>query len=126
MQRLSITTLLLCLVACSKPLPELKGIDRERWIDDKNACGGKRALMEEALKTEKDKLKGLSEMDVVELLGKPDENELYKRNQKFFSYYVTAGPDCDDHEELPRRLVIRFNALGYAQLVSLAQSGPAP
>lgn len=123
MRRFSPLVLLFCLSACTRPLPELEGVNREVWIGDKNACNGKRALMEAALDTEKEKLKGLSEMDVVELLGKPDENELYKRNQKFFSYYVTPGPDCDDHEELPRKLVIRFNAMGYAQLVSLSQTG---
>jgi hypothetical protein len=123
MPRFSPLILLLCLAACTKPLPELEGLDTGRWKEDKNACAGKRALMEASLMTEKDKLKGLSEMDIVELLGKPDENELYKRNQKFFSYYVTPGPDCPDHEELPKKLVIRFNAMGYAQLVALSQAG---
>lgn len=123
MQRLSLLALLFTLATCSKPLPELEGIDRQAWIDDKNGCGGKRAVMESAVNTEMEKLKGLSELDVVELLGKPDEHELYKRNQKFYSYFVTAGPDCDGHGEESRRLVIRFNAMGYAQLVSISSAG---
>lgn len=123
MQRLSLFTFLLCLTACSKPLPELQGIDLAVWQQDKNACNGKRLLMEAAITTEKDKLKGLSEMDVVELLGKPDVHELYRRNQKFFYYYVTPGPDCADPEEQSRKLEIRFNAMGYAQLVSISNTG---
>lgn len=120
MQRLSLLFILLSVVSCSKPLPQLEGIDREVWIEDRNACGGKRSLMEVALGKEMEKLKGLSELDVVGLLGKPDEHELYKRNQKFYSYYLTAGPGCPDQAELPRMLVIRFNAMGYAQLVSIS------
>lgn len=123
MQRLSLLALFLSLAACSKPLPELEGINRQAWMEDKNGCNGKRALMETAVSTEMDKLKGLSEMDIVELLGKPDEHELYKRNQKFYSYYVTAGPDCTVPDETPRRLVVRFNAMGYAQLVSISNTG---
>lgn len=123
MPRISLAALVLCLVACSKPMPDLKGIDRVVWKDDKNGCNGKRSLMEGAITAEKEKLKGLSEMDVVELLGKPDEHELYKRNQKFFSYYVTPGPDCPEADEEPLRLIVRFNAMGYAQLVSLSYKG---
>lgn len=123
MPRFSLLLAVLLLAGCGKPLPELEGMNLEAWKDDKNGCAGKRAPMEAALTGEMEKLKGLREMEIVELLGRPDENELYKRNQKFFSYYVTAGPDCNPHEELPRKLVIRFNAMGYAQLVSLTQAG---
>lgn len=107
------------LSSCGSPLPELNGVDTSRWKEDKFGCSGQRQEMESALSQEVHKLKGLSEMDVVDLLGRPDENELYKRNQKFFYYYVTPGPDCANPAELPRRLVIRFNAMGYAQLVSI-------
>lgn len=79
-------------------------------------------MMESALTAEVNKLRGLSEMDIVKLLGRPDENELYKRNQKFYSYYVTPGPDCPEHEDIPRKLVVRFNAMGYAQLVSVGDA----
>lgn len=119
MRRPSALVFILLFAACSNPLPELAGIDRNVWIEDKKGCAGKRSGMQEALSREKEKLKGLSEMDIVALLGKPDENELYKRNQKFYSYYVTPGPDCAEAEEQPQRLVIRFNAMGYAQLVTL-------
>jgi len=121
MQRFRIAFLFLLLVpiACSNPLPKLEGVDTSAWKDDKLGCSGRRQEMEAALVKEMDKLKGLSEMQVVDLLGRPDENELYKRNQKFYFYYVTPGPDCPTAEELPRRLSVRFNAMGYAQLVSV-------
>ena len=123
MQRLKVILLLLC-IGCGKPLPDLQGVDAARWRADKNACLGYRREMEHALTLEKDKLKGLSEMEIVNLLGRPDKNELYKRNQKFYCYYVSPGPDCNDAEEQPTQLIIRFNAMGYAQLVSVGLSGP--
>lgn len=119
MVRFSIVFLLFVAVACSNPLPALEGVDTSAWKDDKMGCSGRRQEMETALVKAMDKLKGLSEMEVIELLGRPDENELYKRNQKFYFYYVTPGPDCPADEVLPRRLSVRFNAMGYAQLVSI-------
>lgn len=107
------------LIACSKPLPNLDGMDLEKWKEDKRGCLGQRAAMEPVLGKELEKLKGLAEMDVIALLGRPDENELYKRNQKFYNYFITPGPDCPDHQPIPAKLVIRFNAMGYAQMVSI-------
>lgn len=123
MFRLSTVCFLLC-IGCTKTLPTLEGVDTERWRADKNACLGYRHDTEDALTREKDKLKGLSEMDIVDLLGRPDKNELYKRNQKFYCYYVSPGPDCDNAVELPTQLIIRFNAMGYAQLVSVGSTEP--
>jgi hypothetical protein len=123
MLRLSAILFLLCL-GCAKQAPTLEGVDTERWRADKNACLGYRHETEVALTRDKEKLKGLSEMDIVNLLGRPDKNELYKRNQKFFCYYVSPGPDCDSPDERPVQLIIRFNAMGYAQLVSVGNTAP--
>lgn len=118
MRRVSLL-LLVVVIACSKPLPTLEGIDLHKWRNDKFGCAGDRQPMMATLTAQSDKLKGLKEMDVIELLGKPDENELYKRNQKFYNYYVSPGPDCPEHKDLPDKLIIRFNAMGYAQLVTV-------
>lgn len=115
--------LILCafiLCSCGKDLPELEGIDLVIWKDDKNACNGKRAEMLQSMETEKSKLIALSEMDIVTLLGKPDQNELYKRNQKFYTYFVQPADACHSGQgNHPKRLVIRFNAMGLAKEVSL-------
>lgn len=117
--RLSALLILFLLSACSKPLPTLEGIDLDKWKDDKNGCLGIRQSMEEAIQREHSKLKGLSEMDIIEMLGRPDQNELYKRNQKFFYYYIRPGNMCSNPEPTFVRLEIRFNAMGYAQLVAV-------
>jgi hypothetical protein len=73
-----------------------------------------------ALEDQSEKLLALSQQDVIRLLGKPDENELYKRNQKFFYYFVHPSKACSDTVTLkPKKLVIRFNAVGLAKEVEL-------
>jgi hypothetical protein len=111
--------LLLTLMSCGKSLPDLEGIDQQSWGDDKGGCKNLRAGMIDDLRSQKDKLLALSEMQLVELLGMPDENELYKRNQKFYYYYLLPGPECEPKRSDATRLVIRFNAVGLAKEVSI-------
>ncbi|MBS1544274.1 MAG: hypothetical protein JST14_11610, partial [Bacteroidetes bacterium] len=61
------------------------------------------------------------EMDVIELLGRADRNELYERNQKFYYYYIQGGPSCGGQASASRKLTIRFNAMGYAQVVAIVE-----
>ena len=119
---LSLIVLSVLICSCERPLPELKGIDSKSWKEDKGACNHIRSTMIDAMKAEKEKLLALSEMQIVELLGRADENELYTRNQKFFYYYLEPSPSCDSLKgENATRLVIRFNAVGLAKEVSLGR-----
>jgi hypothetical protein len=111
--------ILIVLCACSQKLPELQGIDLTAWSSDKNACGQKRTSMLEAMDKEKGKLLALNEMEIINLLGKPDQNELYKRNQKFYYYYLTPAQQCGEPGPVSKRLIIRFNAMGLAKEVSI-------
>src|SRR6478736_3166800 len=101
------------LVACGKPLPTLDGIDLKQWKEDRNGCNHFREKVIEELVPQKDKLLGLHEDDVIGLLGRPDQNELYKRNEKFFKYFLEPGPSCgkDSSDVI---LSIRFNSVGLA------------
>lgn len=51
-------------------------------------------------------------MDLVHLLGRPDENQLLDRNQKFYKYYIERGPSCDSSSIEPKMLILRINAMG--------------
>lgn len=104
-------------LACGKELPQLQGIDLKAWKADKGGCKGDRALFVESVNSQKDRLKALDEMQIIELLGRPDHNELYSRKQKFFIYLLEAGPACANKKEKARQLVIRFNAMGLAKEV---------
>lgn len=108
------------LSGCGRKLPSFEGFDLEQWKEEKNACGTYRSSNLESLKTQKEKLLALKEMQVVELLGRPDRNELYKRNQKFYYYNLKPSPDCSNYNpEDNARLAIRFNAMGLAKEVMI-------
>lgn len=109
--------LLLCCVACSKPLPELENFDREVWRADRNGCNESRGAFHNSLMTQRDKLKGLSERDVVKVLGAPDRNDLSEHHEKFYYYFITPGPGCDSVQAIGLSLVVRFNATGVSKEV---------
>jgi hypothetical protein len=116
----SLTIILLINVSCGKSLPALDQVDLDVWKNDKLACQGKRISMSAAIQSQSEKLLALSEKEIIQLLGKPDENELYTRNQKFYYYYLEPSKACSDtvHSE-SRKLVVRFNATGLAREVSV-------
>ncbi|MBL7856523.1 MAG: hypothetical protein JNM57_02450 [Cyclobacteriaceae bacterium] len=117
--RLNLILFILLLSACGKSLPELDGVDKQAWINDKNACNGTRTAMLDTLRFQKEKLLALSEIQVVELLGRPDQNELSKRNQKFYYYFIQPAKDCSTPKPEALRLVIRFNAIGLAKEITV-------
>ena len=112
------SVVLVILFSCGKSLPVLEGIDQKVWKEDRNGCNGKRAPMKEQLIQEKRKLLALKERQVIELLGRPDQNELYQRNQKFYTYFIEPALTCKgDSSSNPKKLVVRFNAMGLAKEV---------
>ena len=117
MKKLFIVFLLLA-ASCGKPLPTLEGIDLKQWKDDKNGCHLYRWKTMKQLDTQKDKLLSLPEDEILKLLGRPDQNELYRRSEKFFKYFLEPGPICrrDSSETI---LSIRFNAVGLAKEVEV-------
>lgn len=118
-RQLSLCLFLALLVfACERPLPTLEGIDLKEWKNDKNGCHGKRASMIKPLEEQKKKLQGLTEMQIMALLGRPDQNELYSRNQKFYYYSLEPGKACGNAGE-SKRLSVRFNATGVAKELEL-------
>ena len=117
LQKLPWLSLLIFLSQCSKPLPALEGIDLVKWKSDKGACLAERKQMIATLDKQRDKLKGLSEADIIQLLGRPDQNELYKRNQKFYYYTLRPTATCPQPDSIKQRLSIRFTAMGIAKEV---------
>lgn len=118
MKNLAWVALSFLFITCGKPMPDLAPIDLAQWKDDKGGCKQQRITFIEELKNQKDELKGLSEKDIIHLLGRPDHNELYKRNQKFYYYDIDPGKSCND-QVTGQQLIIRFTAMGYAKEVSI-------
>ena len=109
--------LVLFISGCSNPLPQFENVDFEAWKKDKNGCQHLREPMAEPVKIQKEKFLSLTEDQIVNLMGKPDQNELYKRNQKFYSYFISSSPHCKNSNSEPKILTIRFNAIGLVKEV---------
>jgi hypothetical protein len=118
LSRLSLLVILL-LIACGKSGPAIEGFDRAVWKNDQNGCGAHRATLSEVVLKNKDQLLGLGEMDIISVLGNPDQWELYSRNQKFYRYYLEPNEKCGSPSLHPKRLVVRFNAVGLAKEITL-------
>jgi hypothetical protein len=108
---------ILALMSCGNPLPVLDNINLQDWKNDRHGCTGTRLKMKESMMQQKDKLLSLSETDLVKLLGKSDETELYKRSEKFYKYYFNDGPNCAQDSVTASTMIIRFNAMNLAKEV---------
>lgn len=111
--------LVVMFASCSTGNKDIDGVDWEEWKSDRNGCQQKRQAVRHEIEQQRDRLKSLSEMDIVSLMGRPDQTELLKRNQKSFTYFLQGGPDCGLADTSSLRLVIRFNAMGLAKEVAL-------
>lgn len=109
------------LLSCGKASPEFEGVQLITWKADRNGCSGNRTSMADQLEKQKSKLLGLNEMEIVRVLGQPDRNELSKRNQKFYYYFLEPAPECGNGASDPaaRKLIIRFNAVGLAKEIEV-------
>lgn len=99
---------------CSSPPDKLGDLDLVKWRADRGGCKNERALLEETLKKEQDKIMGKFADDVGIILGKPDLQQLGGRNQKSYVYFLESGPQCENItlKSSARKVVLRFNALG--------------
>ena len=116
-----ILTLTIVCACCSGNREEIAGVDWEAWRNDRQGCSHTRKTFQGAINDQKDRLKSLSEMEIVELMGRPDQTELLKRNQKFFTYFISGGPGCAVADSSLVLLTIRFNAMGLAKEVEVVQ-----
>jgi outer membrane protein assembly factor BamE (lipoprotein component of BamABCDE complex) len=103
--------ILFLLYSCSPP-PLINGFDSNSWVEDHDGCKGDRGSLAQQIISSKDKLLGKTEDRIMNTLGKPDRNELYDRNQKFYIYYLDPGTECKLPASDPEMLIIRFSAVG--------------
>jgi len=105
-----IFSFLILSVGCAFDSGQFSAIDSQKWKVDHTGCDGYRKKSYQRVVGDYEQIKGINEMGLVKLLGKPNETELYDRGQKFYIYHV----QCKSDTLLSKRLKIRFNALGLA------------
>jgi hypothetical protein len=111
--------------ACSSP-KQFNAFDSTSWRNDPFGCRGERLRLTNDFEKIRRSLRGLSQSDITDLLGKPDFQGLYTRHQKFFVYYMEKGPQCQhaQAESTARTVAVRFGALGNVTEVSYQQGRP--
>lgn len=99
--------------------PDIPGFDEAAFRQDAGGCEGIRNGMKEQVFAIEDELKGLSQRQVMNVLGRPDKHELASRGQKSFVYYIEPSSDCgQNHTTAPLTMYIRFSALDAVTEVS--------
>jgi hypothetical protein len=96
--------------------PSLNDIDLKTWRNDIDGCNRVRLETGKSLIKQKEKLLGLTQTEIRNMLGKPDKVALYKRSQRFYVFYLTPSGNCEnfDPEDKILSLYIRFSALDIA------------
>lgn len=101
------------LAGCGKERFTIDGFDESSWKEDNYGCEGQRLKQLDLIKASKEILLGKTQNQIRDVLGAPDEHELYERTRKFFYYYLEPSEKCEDTSgSQPRILQIRFSAMG--------------
>lgn len=112
MRKLLFIPLLCLLLGCAKQA-RIDGFDSEKWQQDKKGCRDQRRAMLHEFDTIRLDLYGRDENDIKDILGKPDAEQLMRRGQRVFIYYLEPGAQCTERNKLSEanRAEVRFNAL---------------
>jgi outer membrane protein assembly factor BamE (lipoprotein component of BamABCDE complex) len=119
--------LVVCLLfySCSQN-EKFDSFDSATWKQDKSACKDSRKALMNDFEGIRRELLGLAQDDVIDVLGRPDFQLLYKRNQKYYIYFIEPGIQCQGEKEnsKARTVSIRFNAVGLASEIIFSQGKP--
>ena len=103
-----------------------KTLDLTKWQSDRGGCQGVRTNQIVQLKASEESIKGLTQNEVAEVMGKPDRQQLADRNQKFFVYFLEKGAHCEDIKQVSeaRSVAFRFSALGLVTEITYQNGMP--
>ena len=126
MKKIIQLTIGICLLnACTKKA-DIGDFDVEAWLNDPKGCQGVRATMGKDLAELRPKLLGCYQKQIIKVLGDPEEQELYRRSQSYYIYYIDPAGDCLNAAQNPRKLEVRFTALGIANELNIRESVVSP
>lgn len=110
------------LSGCDKPV-EIQGFDKSAWKADRMACNGHRLGQETVIMEAREAFLGLSQEEIIDLMGKPERQELYSRGQKFYIYYLSPSSKCQEGQAdvNTRFLYIRFSAINQVNEIFVQQ-----
>lgn len=99
---------LLFLAACNNN--KFENFDAKAWKDDKNGCKGLRKTLASEIISRKQEIYGFTELEVIKSFGKPDINDLMRRQQKIYHYHLSHEEACPN-DSTTLSLKMKFNAI---------------
>ena len=109
--------LILTLGACTDK-KSFENFDAASWKEDKNGCKGTRKQLADNFEQIRRDLLGMSQEEVLELLGRPDFQLLMERTQKAYVYFIEPGVQCQGQNQKEtskaRTVSFRFSAVNRA------------
>ena len=103
------------LFSCSTKHPEIKGMNYDAWVTDKYGCRGERINLVSLIDINQDKFLIYNQNEIIDILGRPENQTLFTRSQTIFYYYISYNPACEGQETRMEdeqvKLEIRFDAL---------------
>ena len=99
----------------STKLPEIEGMNYDAWVTDKYGCRGERMDLVSLIDINQDKFLRYNQNEIIDILGRPENQTLFTRSQTIFYYYISYNPACNGQETRMEdeqiKLEIRFDAL---------------
>ena len=80
--------------SCTTNLPKIDGMDYKKWKTDNYGCEGERMNLVGLIHENKDKFLRFNQNQLIDILGKPDNQTLYTRGQTIFYYYIKYHQKC--------------------------------
>jgi hypothetical protein len=106
------------LSSCKKNL-DFKNFDSSEWKSDFKGCDGKRQQQLRNFDEIKTQLLGIQVSQLIEILGKPNKQELGDRKRRNFMYCLMPGKQCPEGQGDIKMLLVDFDALDRVALFSI-------
>ena len=120
---------IICMLALQTACREsttFKNFDSATWKKDKLACKGDRKELSGEFEQIRRELLGMTQEEILDLLGRPDFQLLQERTQKAYVYFIEPGTQCQGDKETSksRTVYIRFSAMNRATEILYSEGKP--
>lgn len=113
--------------ACTEKKTDFGKFDFVTWKSDPKGCQNKRKTQFNEFKGIKEKLKGLSQNQIIQYFGRPDAQILDDRNKKYYIYYFESGEQCNQRitkQTLAQSVAFHFSAISLVTEVTFQMGNP--
>ncbi len=118
--------ILIPLIAACTENKTFKNFDSAIWRQDKLGCKSDRKRLAAEFEQIRRELLGMTQEEVLSLLGRPDLQLLMERTQKAYVYFVEPGVQCQGQVQTSkaRTVSFRFSAVNRATEVVYSEGKP--